>query len=88
MDDVDKERLTTCSVNSPSTTTLQLPAPLDTSYEHNGQELGSAFHWRLVDKGIGHIYIKPNTPRLNTKVSEYVVGPHRARSGLFTAWLT
>jgi transposase InsO family protein len=34
----------------------------------NGQEFGSAFHWHLIDKGIGHIKIKPRTPRLNGKV--------------------
>ncbi|MFJ5899375.1 integrase core domain-containing protein [Streptomyces sp. NPDC093064] len=34
----------------------------------NGQELGQTFHWRLLDKGIGHVRIKPRTPRLNGKV--------------------
>jgi transposase InsO family protein len=34
----------------------------------NGQEFGSAFLWRLLDRGIRHIYIKPATPRLNGKV--------------------
>ena len=34
----------------------------------NGQEFGSALHWHILDKGIGHIYIKPRTPRLNGKV--------------------
>ena len=23
----------------------------------NGSEFGSQFHWRLPDKGIGHVYI-------------------------------
>ena len=27
-----------------------------------------AFHWHLLDRGIGHVYIKPSTPRLNGKV--------------------
>ncbi|MFI9780960.1 integrase core domain-containing protein [Streptomyces sp. NPDC051956] len=34
----------------------------------NGQEFGSTFHWHLLDKGIGHVRIKPRTPRLNGKV--------------------
>lgn len=33
-----------------------------------GKEFGQVFHWHLLDKGIGHIYIKPATPRLNGKV--------------------
>jgi hypothetical protein len=34
----------------------------------NGQEFGASFHWHLLDKGIGHVYIRPRTPRLNVKV--------------------
>jgi transposase InsO family protein len=34
----------------------------------NGAEFQSAFHWHVLDKGIGHTYIKPRTPRLNGKV--------------------
>jgi transposase InsO family protein len=34
----------------------------------NGQEFGASFHWHLLDKGIGHVYIRPRTPRLNGKV--------------------
>lgn len=34
----------------------------------NGTEFQSAFHWHVLDKGIGHVYIKPATPRLNGKV--------------------
>ena len=32
------------------------------------QEFGSAFHWHLLDTGIGHVKIRPRTPRLNGKV--------------------
>ncbi|MCU1525402.1 MAG: transposase [Microbacteriaceae bacterium] len=28
----------------------------------NGREFGQIFHWHLLDKGIGHHYIKPATP--------------------------
>ena len=34
----------------------------------NGAEFQTAFHWHLADRGIRHIYIKPATPRLNSKV--------------------
>ena len=34
----------------------------------NGAEFQSAFHWHVLDNGIGHVYIKPRTPRLNGKV--------------------
>jgi hypothetical protein len=43
----------------------KLPFAVDQIQTDNGQEFGSAFHWHLVDKGIGHIRIKPRTPRLN-----------------------
>ena len=34
----------------------------------NGAEFQSSFHWHVLDQGIGHIYIRPATPRLNGKV--------------------
>jgi transposase InsO family protein len=34
----------------------------------NGAEFQAAFHWHVPDRGIGHVYIKPSTPRLNGKV--------------------
>ena len=34
----------------------------------NGAEFQGAFHWHVLDRGIGHVYIKPATPRLNGKV--------------------
>ena len=34
----------------------------------NGAEFQSRFHWHLQDQDIGHVYIKPRTPRLNGKV--------------------
>jgi transposase InsO family protein len=33
-----------------------------------GSEFGSSFHYHVLDKGVGHKYIKPRTPRLNGKV--------------------
>jgi len=34
----------------------------------NGSEFQSNFHWHLHDRGVEHVYIRPNTPRLNGKV--------------------
>jgi transposase InsO family protein len=34
----------------------------------NGSEFQAAFQWHVLDKGIGHVYIKPNRPRLNGEV--------------------
>jgi hypothetical protein len=34
----------------------------------NGPEFGASFHWHVLDRGAGHVYIKPRTPRLNGKV--------------------
>jgi transposase InsO family protein len=33
-----------------------------------GAEFQGAFHWHVLDKGVGHVYIRPATPRLNGKV--------------------
>ncbi|WP_413797076.1 hypothetical protein [Streptomyces iranensis] len=34
----------------------------------NGAKFQSAFHFHVLAKGFGHIYIKPRTPRLNSKI--------------------
>ncbi|MFF7234062.1 IS481 family transposase [Streptomyces sioyaensis] len=46
----------------------KLPFAIEQVQTDNGQEFGQSFHWHLLDKGIGHIRIKPRTPRLNGKV--------------------
>ncbi|MFE2648252.1 IS481 family transposase [Streptomyces nigra] len=46
----------------------KLPFAVDQVQTDNGQEFGQSFHWHLLDKGIGHVRIKPRTPRLNGKV--------------------
>ena len=28
----------------------------------NGSEFGSQFHWHLLDKGIGHVHMRPHKP--------------------------
>jgi transposase InsO family protein len=46
----------------------RLPFPIDVIQTDNGSEFGPSFHWHVLDKGMGHVYIKPATPRLNGKV--------------------
>jgi transposase InsO family protein len=46
----------------------KLPFRVEVIQTDNGAEFQGAFHWHLLDRGIGHVYIKPATPRLNGKV--------------------
>nr|WP_027927470.1 IS481 family transposase [Amycolatopsis benzoatilytica] len=46
----------------------QLPFAVEKIQTDNGTEFGTQFHWHVLDKGIGHVYIKPRTPHLNGKV--------------------
>jgi transposase InsO family protein len=46
----------------------RLPFRVEVIQTDNGPEFGASFHWQVLDKGIGHVYIKPRTPRLNGKV--------------------
>ena len=46
----------------------RLPFAVHVVQTDNGAEFQSAFHYHVLDKGIGHRYIKPRTPRLNGKV--------------------
>jgi transposase InsO family protein/transposase-like protein len=46
----------------------KLPFAVETVQTDNGSEFQGSLHWHLLDRGIGHTYIKPRTPRLNGKV--------------------
>jgi transposase InsO family protein len=46
----------------------RLPFRVEVIQTDNGPEFGASFHWHVLVKGIGHVYIKPRTPRLNGKV--------------------
>ena len=46
----------------------RLPFQIQVIQTDNGSEFGSSFHYHVLDKGVGHRYIKPRTPRLNGKV--------------------
>jgi len=46
----------------------KLPFKIEIVQTDNGAEFQGAFHWHALDKGVGHVYIRPATPRLNGKV--------------------
>lgn len=46
----------------------RLPFRVEVIQTDNGSEFQAGFHWHVLDRGIQHVYIKPNTPRLNGKV--------------------
>jgi transposase InsO family protein len=46
----------------------KLPFRVERIQTDNGAEFQSAFHYHVLDRGIGHTYIRPATPRLNGKV--------------------
>ena len=46
----------------------KLPFAVEVVQTDNGAEFQGSFHWHLLDRGIGHTYIKVRTPRLNGKV--------------------
>jgi transposase InsO family protein len=46
----------------------KLPFGVEVIWTDNGPEFASRFHYHVLDKGIGHVHIKPATPRLNGKV--------------------
>jgi hypothetical protein len=45
-----------------------LPFRVEVIQTDNGSEFQAAFHWHILDKCIGHIYIEPMRPRFNGKV--------------------
>ncbi len=46
----------------------KLPFRVEVVQTDNGAEFGSRFHYHVLDAGVGHVHIKPSTPRLNGKV--------------------
>jgi hypothetical protein len=46
----------------------KLPFAVEVVQTDNGAEFQGGFHWHLLDRGIGHHYIKPKTRRLNGNV--------------------
>ena len=46
----------------------KFPFRIHTIRTDRGHEFQARFHWHVEDKGIRHIYIKPDSPNLNGKV--------------------
>jgi transposase InsO family protein len=46
----------------------KLPFQVEVIQTDLGAEFGSQFHYHVLDRGIGHVYIKPAASRLNGKV--------------------
>lgn len=46
----------------------RLPFQVQVIQTDNGAEFQSALHYHVLDKGVGHVYIKPRPPRLHGKV--------------------
>ena len=46
----------------------KLPFRVEVIQTDNSAEFQAQFHYHVLDRGIGHVYIKPKTPRLNGKV--------------------
>ncbi|MET8998409.1 DDE-type integrase/transposase/recombinase [Amycolatopsis sp. NPDC004169] len=58
----------------------RLPFQVEKIQTDNGAECQSAFHWHLLDQGIGDVYVRPATPRLNGKGRAFA--SHRRRGVL------
>lgn len=58
----------------------RLPFRVETVQTDIGAEFQSGFHYHVLDRGIGHVYIRPATPRLNGKVER----SHRIDADEFT----
>ena len=54
--------------SSPTTSSSACHSRVQVIQTDNGSEFGPMFHYHVLDKGVGHRYIKPRTPRLNGKV--------------------
>ena len=76
IDDCTRLRVLRASPCSDQKTAIQfldyvlsrLPFQVEKIQTDNGAEFQSSFHWHALDQGIGHIYIRPATPKLNGKV--------------------
>ena len=64
----------------------RLPFRVETVQTDNGSEFQSGFHYHVLDRGIGHVYIRPATPRLNGKVERSTGSTPRSSTGCSTAW--
>ncbi|WP_206064099.1 integrase core domain-containing protein [Kocuria rosea] len=61
----------------------KLPFAVERIQTDDCQEFGTVLQWHILDKGIGHIYIKPRTPGLSGQVQR----SHRIDSEEFSRLL-
>jgi transposase len=59
----------------------KLPFQVEVIQTDHGAKFGSQFHYHVLDRGIGHVYIKPATPRLNGKVERSHRSTRRSSTG-------
>jgi hypothetical protein len=64
----------------------KLPIAVEVVQTDSGAEFQGAFHWHLLDRGIGHTYIKPKTPRLNGRSSAPTASTRKSSTDCSTAW--
>jgi Integrase core domain len=65
----------------------RLKRPGQNRQTDNGAEFQSSFHGHVLDQGIGHIYIRPGTPRLNGKVGLHTASTPRSSTDYSTVLL-
>jgi Integrase core domain len=62
----------------------RLPFQVEKIQTDNGAEFQSSFHWHVLDQGIGHVYIRLATPRLNGKSSVYTASMPKSSTDYLT----
>lgn len=59
----------------------RLPFEVQVIQTDNGAEFQSSFHWHVLDKGIGHIYISLDTPGSMARWSAHTASITRSSIG-------
>ena len=62
----------------------KFPFRISTVRTDRGHQFQARFHWHVEDRGMQHVYIKPQTPQLNGKVEPF----HRTAQTEFYQLLT
>jgi hypothetical protein len=64
----------------------RLPFRVEVIQTDNGVEFGASFHWHVLDKGIGHVYIKPRTPGSTARSSARIASTPKSSTASRTGW--
>ena len=62
----------------------KLPFVVQVIQTDNGAEFGSSFHYHVLDKGVGHKYIKPRTPASTARSKDLTASMPRSSIGSST----